>query len=112
MKRIFSSQNPMIIYHMKNLLELEGIQAIIRNENLTAALGEIPVTECWVELWILDETRETEARDLIRSEKLSEDHISRWPWKCTKCGEEVEGQFTDCWRCGEPGPSYKTRDRR
>jgi len=21
-------------------------------------------------------------------------------WKCSKCGEELEGQFTSCWKCG------------
>ncbi|MGH7830408.1 MAG: DUF7577 domain-containing protein, partial [Candidatus Binatia bacterium] len=22
------------------------------------------------------------------------------PWQCRKCGEVIEGQFTDCWNCG------------
>ena len=22
-------------------------------------------------------------------------------WKCDKCGEEIEGQFTECWNCGK-----------
>ena len=23
-----------------------------------------------------------------------------WPWKCTKCGEQLESEFTECWKCG------------
>ena len=22
------------------------------------------------------------------------------PWRCSSCGEELEPQFTECWRCG------------
>jgi hypothetical protein len=25
-------------------------------------------------------------------------------WKCSECGEEVEGQFTECWQCGANRP--------
>jgi anaerobic ribonucleoside-triphosphate reductase len=107
MKRIFSSQNPMVIHLMKNLLELEGIMAIVRNENLTTALGGIPATECWVELWILDESREAEARDIIRKEQKSEDTAMTWPWICSRCGENIEGQFTECWNCGESRSTAK-----
>lgn len=110
MKKIFSSQNSMIIHHMKNLLEVEGIRAIVRNENLSVALGSLPATECWVELWILDESREHEARDIIRKESDAEEQAIKWPWRCPYCGERIDGQFTDCWQCGEPNPEYKNRD--
>jgi len=110
MKKIFSSQNSMIIHHMKNLLELEGIPAVVRNENLTLALGSIPATECWVELWILDANKENKAREIIKKEKEAEEKAIVWPWKCPHCGEKIDGQFTDCWQCGEPKPDHKNRD--
>jgi len=22
------------------------------------------------------------------------------PWRCAACGEEIEGQFRECWKCG------------
>ena len=25
-------------------------------------------------------------------------------WTCPRCGERLEGQFTDCWQCGSPRP--------
>lgn len=101
MKKIFSSQNPLIIHHLKNLLEIEGIRSVVRNENLTVALGSIPATECWIELWVIDEDREMEAREIIRREESHEDRVF-WNWRCSFCGEEIEGQFTHCWQCGEP----------
>lgn len=111
MIKVYSSQNPMIIHHLKNLLGLEGVHAIVRNENLSTALGSIPATECWVELWILDENREAEARDIIRKEVQSDESAIQWSWRCSRCGEDIEGQFTDCWKCGEPKPVYKNRNQ-
>lgn len=26
------------------------------------------------------------------------------PWRCQGCGEEIEGQFSACWHCGESRP--------
>lgn len=26
------------------------------------------------------------------------------PWTCPNCTEEIEGQFTDCWKCGTSRP--------
>jgi len=25
------------------------------------------------------------------------------PWVCSRCGEEIEGQFDSCWRCAGAG---------
>jgi len=25
-------------------------------------------------------------------------------WTCAKCGETLEGQFTECWKCGASHP--------
>jgi hypothetical protein len=25
-------------------------------------------------------------------------------WTCSDCGEQLEPQFTQCWRCGAAGP--------
>lgn len=30
------------------------------------------------------------------------------PWTCANCGEQIEGQFTECWKCGSPKPAGET----
>jgi len=83
---------------LKELLEREGIACLIRNEQLFAALGEIPFLECCPELWVVDNEVWPRARLLLDSWLKSE--AGGLPWTCAECGEMLEGQFGACWNCG------------
>jgi len=84
---------------LKELLEREGIACLIRNEQLFAALGEIPFLECYPELWVVDDEVWPRARLLLDNWlKGAEDAGS---WVCPACGETLEGQFGACWKCGK-----------
>ncbi len=93
MKRVFSSFNLQIVHHAKNLLAAEGIRAVVRNEILSSAMGELPPAECQAELWV-------SASDAQRAEEILLRKDSPEPgWVCG-CGESLGGQFTQCWSCG------------
>ena len=97
MKRVFSSLNLVEVHHARNLLEAEGVRAFVRNELLSGAMGELPLTECQAELWIAD------ASDAVRAERVLREGLVRGagkgaPWQCV-CGEKLEAQFSQCWRC-------------
>lgn len=93
MKRVFSSFNLQIVHHAKNLLAAEGIRAVVRNEILSSAMGELPPAECQAELWV-------RASDAQRAEEILLRKDSPEPgWVCG-CGETLGGQFTQCWSCG------------
>ena len=97
MKRVHASESLPEIGHYKNLLEQAGIACLIRNEQLSGGLGEIPFLECLPELWILDDS------DLPRAERLigqQQQAGSAAPWRCIDCGTAIEGQFAVCWNCG------------
>jgi hypothetical protein len=96
LKRVFSSFNRIAAHHAKNVLESEGIRAVVRNEFLSSAMGEIPPAECQAEVWILKETDLERAQQVLQTAHSSKNEPS---WLCT-CGERCEGQFTQCWRCG------------
>jgi hypothetical protein len=83
---------------LKGLLEEAGIPCMIRNENLSMAMGEIPPSES-PELWILNDEDYPKAKDLIDS-WLSARPEPQGPWVCPQCSETIEGQFTSCWKCG------------
>jgi hypothetical protein len=102
MKKIYSSPHLYVVHHLKDVLESNGIDCIIQNENLAAAAGELPPSECWAELWVLDDAKYQTAREIL-TRILSEQKESerKEPWRCPRCGEELEGQFTECWRCGK-----------
>ena len=93
MKRVFSSHNLQLVHHLRNLLETGGIRALVRNEVLSSAMGELPPAECQAELWILNDEDIDKADQIFRSTPAGPD------WTCA-CGETSGPQFTHCWRCG------------
>ena len=46
MTRVYSSFDLLAVHHAKNLLEAEGIRAVVKNERLASAMGELPPAEC------------------------------------------------------------------
>lgn len=83
---------------LKDRLEQEGVACLIRNEQLFAALGEIPFLECSPELWVVDEEVWPRARMLLDQWLKSDEGTASW--LCSGCGERLEGQFGACWKCG------------
>jgi hypothetical protein len=97
LKRVFSSFNRIAVHHTKNVLEAEGIRAVVKNEILSSAMGELPPAECQAEVWVLREADAQRAEAILMGlgGRASGPH-----WKCLSCGESSEPQFTQCWRCG------------
>ena len=100
MKRVFSSQNDLLLGHLKNVLENHGIDCVIQGEYLASAAGAIPPIECAPELCVVEESHYGEARTVLERILVPEG-FEPTPWACPRCGEEIEGQFTECWSCGQ-----------
>ena len=101
MKTVYSSPHLFLVNHYRNIVESYGIPCIIRNSFLSGAAGELPPTEVWPALCVEDE------RDFNRAKQIVDEELHRLSntnqtWKCAHCGEEIEEQFTDCWKCGAP----------
>lgn len=101
MKRVLQSEFLAEISHFRNVLEQQGIRCVIRNEQLSSALGEVPFLECLPELWVLIDN------DLERAERLlgelRRESTGGRNWRCPNCNEDNEAQFAVCWNCGKPG---------
>jgi len=100
-KRVYGGDNGMLVGHLRELLEAQGIPCIVRNEFLGGGAGELPPNECWPELWVV------ETDDWARAQRLVEAQLgagATTPWSCPGCGETIEGQFAQCWRCGQAAP--------
>ena len=98
MKKLTSSDSLVTINHWKNILESEGIACEIRNQHLGSIMGEMPFPEVWPQLWIKNDLDFDRAAQLISGDSAAESPTE--PWKCRRCGEENEGQFSACWNCG------------
>lgn len=100
MKRLYTDQNSLIVGNIKNIMENNDIECIIKNFMLVGSVGELPPTVCATELWVLDDEKYDEAMVILK-DVFSEHKDLGSKWKCSKCGEMIEAQFTDCWNCGE-----------
>ena len=97
MKKVYSSDNIIMAGHIHSLLEANGINCHLRNMNLSSGIGELPINECWPEVWVNDEADYNLAEEIITAILNKTDNNTSW--KCS-CGEIVEGQFDTCWSCG------------
>ena len=98
MKRVFSTHNLQLAHHKKNLLEAAGIRAVVKNEILSSAMGELPPAETQPEVWVLNDHDAPRAEQLLIAPPTGPD------WTCS-CGEKLGGQFTQCWKCGAYRPA-------
>ncbi len=98
MKKLTSAPTLVTIHHYRNVLTAEGIASEIRNEFFGGILGDMPFTETWAQLWVVNDLDYERALQLIDDSALDESPSESW--RCNKCGEENEGQFAACWSCG------------
>jgi hypothetical protein len=98
MKRIYASGDMALLQFLHDTLAGRGIRVMIRNQLLQGAAGELPPTECWPELWVMDDADADIARTLVEEAARPPANDGR-RWICA-CGEVIEPQFSSCWSCG------------
>jgi hypothetical protein len=95
-KRVFRAASLLQVAHARNVLIAAGIDSELRNQYLAGALGDLPMLETWPQLWVEDALESAAQRALQNAATAPPGP----PWVCAQCGEELEPQFTTCWRCG------------
>jgi rubrerythrin len=106
MRLVFENIDFTIVGHMQNLLEAEGIRTELRNAGSAGLAGEVPYTQVYPELWVLNNDDETKARAIIKDYQDKAESTPVGPdWTCLQCGESVEGIFAECWKCGAAAPA-------
>ncbi len=85
----------------KEMLAEEGIKCLVKNDRLSAGIGEIPFVECFPELWVIDDEVYPRARLLLDAWLARGTGENAEPWTCSHCGEQSTQQFTACWKCSQ-----------
>ncbi len=106
MKLAYTTQDLAMLTHLKNVLEEQGIECVLRGQHLLGGVGELPPIECWPELWVVDEERQPEALSHIKA-LLSPAGTDDNPWACGECGEQSPAIFSECWHCGTASPELR-----
>ena len=103
MKKVYIAKHPTEAHMIKGLLESYGISCEVRGEALFGVRGEVPMTaDTLPSVWLYDDDDFEKARAIVADyDKGDKDHApGKSSWKCKKCGEVLEPQFTECWNCG------------
>ncbi|MBI4228890.1 MAG: DUF2007 domain-containing protein [Deltaproteobacteria bacterium] len=100
MKKVYSSTDTMFLGHLRNILENEGISCEILRDHLLGTIGGLPPVECWAELWVIEDYQFEKAQYIVEKSLDKSQGSNIDVWKCGSCGEEIESQFMECWRCG------------
>ena len=91
---------------VQTALQAEGIASEIRG-----AYGRRMTYHALdVELWLVDDSQEARAREIVEVANQAPQELPGWT--CAECGEEVEGHYAQCWRCGAEAPGLGHRPAR
>jgi hypothetical protein len=96
MKRVFRAASLIQVAHARNVLLTAGIPSELRNQYLAGALGDLPMLETWPQLFVEDDYEAAALKALAAASSV----FPGPAWTCVQCGELLEPQFTQCWRCG------------
>jgi len=98
MKQVYTADSVPMAWHMANVLEYHGIQALVKNDKLYSVAGEIPFIECLLEVWVQNDQDYIRAGQIIK-ELESTAKTEEPDWHCRACAEENAGNFDLCWNC-------------
>jgi len=104
MIRVFSSRYLHEANYIRDGLQQQGIDAIIKNEDLRIATGELPPLDVMPEVWILNPEDVDAATSLIKALSDEAQPVNATPWSCPSCNEAHAGIFDTCWQCGSDRP--------
>ena len=107
LKKIYEAAGPGDAHVLRGLLEVEGIDSVVRGDDMVPLQGgSLSHVEMVTSVWVLDDDSDRTARAVEiageyaagRRAPAAED--SGGGWRCPSCGETIEEQFTACWSCG------------
>lgn len=94
--QLHTADNPVEVGFVRGLLEAEGIETRVRSMDLWTAAVEIYFAEgARPSVWV-------RVPDLAWARRVldqADQHEGGPVWQCEDCGEQLEAQFTACWRC-------------
>jgi len=104
MKKIYDAADPVHARLLSEILSDNGIESVVRDERLFALRGSLPII--YPSVWVSEDDVEKARAHVAQFEAGPATKPQGQTWTCPKCGEKLEAQFTECWRCsaGDAAP--------
>ena len=97
---VYRAENSYEANFIKGLLKEYSIESKLLGDNLSIAIGELPVDVIQVDILV-------ENTNLIKSKKILQDYKNNLTNKnlynrnCTNCNELIPSSFESCWNCND-----------
>lgn len=99
MVKIFTHENRMIVWDVKNVLEAAGYEVLVKNEFAAGAIGDLSPIDAWPELWLVNADDYEPANQLLKNQYKYPPE--KGEWCCQNCHEMNGGAYELCWQCGK-----------
>ena len=97
MRRVYIAENLADAHLVSNLIQSHGIETHVFNEFSHGAVGELPFTHTWPEVWVKNDRDESRALEIVESREIrpytSDEYI------CKNCEQPNPANFDICWNC-------------
>jgi len=97
MKRVYTASDPVNAHLVRELLEGNGIPAVVQDERIFAVRGSVPVV--YPTVWVNEDGYEAARAVVEQFDAAAKQPAETASWICPACGERIDGQFTECWKC-------------
>lgn len=100
------AENAALAEILKDVLGQHGIEAVVTGPNGSYR----PFPTAWIdveggsghecEVWIAHDEQREQAEAIVRDFTSGAPPPAGETWRCPRCGEQMEPQFTTYWKCG------------
>ena len=101
MRRLVQAPNAALATLWVDLLGQAGIAASVQRYFASGIAGNIPPDQALPEVWVHDDDQLERAKRML----VELQHPAWRHWVCRSCGEQIDGPFDSCWRCGASMPA-------
>jgi hypothetical protein len=100
MIKVFVSPNLVEVESLRDILEQYGIPCTIKNQFNTYLAASVPFAEVFPEIWVIRDEDASKAKEILDNWHKAAP-MEETSWTCKHCGEQLDKEFTSCWKCGK-----------
>lgn len=100
--RVYRASSVPEAHLLCGMLEAEGVRAVVKNELLAGAIGELPMMATLPEVWLLRASDEPRARKVLDDYRARAASTLGPEVACPACSAENPSNFELCWQCRKP----------
>ena len=99
--KLYKSANTNEAYFIKGLMKKYAIKIKLLGENLSVAMGGLPLEVIQVDLLVHKEQFEEAKKIILQYENELKNENNKKNWICSYCSKSNPATFEICWNCNK-----------